>query len=236
MNRLNSALLLCVVVACSPAPPNPVTADEDDAEAIETEAQLESLSGADVDTQVEFGEPVGNAPGRLASSLDALAVDTKFGHFAFPETSAALGDAGRYRDTGRVVQLRTEAAAAFVAMQQAARDEGVNLVPISGFRTSAYQDGLFERAVGRYGSPEEAAVWVAPPGYSEHHTGLAIDIGDLNHPETDVEVPFETTPAFDWLKHNADRFGFELSFPDGNPQGVSYEPWHWRFIGELSTR
>ena len=77
-------------------------------------------------------------------------------------------------------------------------------------------------------------MWVAPPGYSEHHTGLALDIGDLDHPETDVEVSFEETPAFEWLKNNADRFGFELSFPVGNPQGVSYEPWHWRFVGELS--
>ncbi|MCE2424014.1 MAG: M15 family metallopeptidase [Pseudomonadales bacterium] len=166
---------------------------------------------------------------------EPMTEDTKFGHFAFAETSAALGDAGGYRDTGRVVQLRTEAADAFVAMQAAAQDVGVHLVPISGYRTVGYQDGLFGRAIDRYGTPEEAAVWVAPPGYSEHHTGLAIDIGDLDHPEADVEVSFEATPAFDWLKNNADRFGFELSFPDGNPQGVSYEPWHWRFIGELAT-
>lgn len=201
MNRSSSAVLLCVVAACSPAPPNPITADDD---------------GADQTIEAE-------AP---------LAVDTKFGHFAFAETSAPLGDAGGYRDTGRVVQLRTEAAAAFVAMQQAARDEGVSLVPISGYRTLAYQDGLFGRAINRYGSPGEAAVWVAPPGYSEHHTGLALDIGDLDRPETDVEVSFEATPAFEWLKNHAGRFGFELSFPEGNPQGVSYEPWHWRFIGE----
>lgn len=204
MIRSIPALSLCVVVACSPAPPNPVTAEDEGADpAIKSEAPI--------------------------------TVDTKFGHFAFAETSAALGDAGGYRDTGRVVQLRTEAADAFVAMQKAAGDEGVSLVPISGYRTFAYQDGLFGRAINRYGSPEEAAVWVAPPGYSEHHTGLALDIGDLDRPETDVEVSFEETPVFEWLKNNADRFGFELSFPVGNPQGVSYEPWHWRFVGEIDA-
>ena len=157
--------------------------------------------------------------------------ETLFGHLAYEETDEPLGDAGRYRDTGRVVQLRAEAARAFRAMQTAARESGVELVPISGYRTRGYQEGLFTRAVGKYGSKESAARWVAPPGYSEHHSGLAIDIGALESPETDVETTFEDTPAFIWLKENAHRFGFEISFPRDNPQGVSYEPWHWRYTG-----
>ena len=158
-----------------------------------------------------------------------------FGHFAFEETVAPLGDAGLYRDTGRVVQLHVEASEAFHAMQKAARGGGVQLTPISGFRTLGYQNGLFSRAIRKYGSPESAARWVAPPGYSEHHTGLALDIGDLDRPETDVETTFEDTPAFLWLKDNAHRFRFEISFPKDNPQGVSYEPWHWRFTGATET-
>ena len=157
--------------------------------------------------------------------------DTLFGHFAFPETAGPLADVGNYRETGRVVQLRHDAAEAFRAMQEAARQDGVHLVPVSGLRTMAYQEGLFSRAIDRYGTPQEAALWVAPPGYSEHHTGLALDIGDLDRPETDVETSFEQTASFGWLRNNADRFQFELSFPDGNLQGVSYEPWHWRFVG-----
>lgn len=157
--------------------------------------------------------------------------DSLFGHLAYEETGMPLADAGRYRDTGRVVQLRVEAARAFQAMQAAARLAGVELVPISGYRTRGYQEGLFSRAVGRYGSKQSAARWVAPPGYSEHHTGLALDIGALERPDTDVEATFEDTPAFAWLKENADRFGFEISFPRDNPQGVSYEPWHWRYTG-----
>ena len=155
--------------------------------------------------------------------------DTLHGHLAYEETDGPLAAAGRYRDTGRVVQLRPDAARAFRAMQTAARQAGVELVPISGYRTKGYQEGLFSRAVRRYGSAESAARWVAPPGYSEHHSGLAIDIGALESPESDVETTFEDTPAFAWLKDNAHRFGFEISFPKGNPQGVSYEPWHWRY-------
>ena len=158
-------------------------------------------------------------------------MDSLHGHLAYAETDAPLGDAGRYRDTGRVVQLRAEAAASFRAMQQAAREAGVNITPISGFRTKRYQDGLFSRAIGKYGSTQSAARWVAPPGYSEHHSGLAVDIGDTDRPEADVETTFEDTPAFRWLEENAHRFEFELSFPKGNAQGVSYEPWHWRYTG-----
>ncbi|MDE0420995.1 MAG: D-alanyl-D-alanine carboxypeptidase family protein [Gammaproteobacteria bacterium] len=164
-------------------------------------------------------------------ALVVTPMDSLHGHLAYEETDAPLADAGRYRDTGRVVQLRAEAAASFRAMQRAAREAGVNITPISGFRTKRYQDGLFSRAIGKYGSTESAARWVAPPGYSEHHSGLALDIGDADRPETDVETAFEDTPAFRWLAKNARRFEFELSFPKGNPQGVSYEPWHWRYTG-----
>jgi LAS superfamily LD-carboxypeptidase LdcB len=49
---------------------------------------------------------------------------------------------------------------------------------------------------------------------------------------TDLQVSFETTAAFRWLQQNAARFGFEMSFPRSSPQTVSYEPWHWRFVGD----
>jgi zinc D-Ala-D-Ala carboxypeptidase len=75
----------------------------------------------------------------------------------------------------------------------------------------------------------------APPGYSEHHTGYAVDIGDGSLPATDLEVSFETTPAFKWLQKKAAHYNFELSFPKNNPQGVSYEPWHWRFVGDRNS-
>ena len=71
----------------------------------------------------------------------------------------------------------------------------------------------------------------APPGFSEHSTGYAVDLGDGRNPATNLSPSFDTTAAFHWLRANANRFHFALSFPEGNRQGVSYEPWHWRFEG-----
>lgn len=161
----------------------------------------------------------------------------KFGHRPFVEApSSSLENVGHYRDTGRVVQMRSRAAQAFLKMVAAARTDGVGIVPISGFRPIAYQKSLFSRAVKRYGTEQKAARWVAPPGYSEHATGWALDVGDQSHRATDIEPTFKSTPAFRWLSSNAQRFGFELSFPLDNPQGVNHEPWHWRFIGTDEAR
>jgi zinc D-Ala-D-Ala carboxypeptidase len=149
-----------------------------------------------------------------------------YGHFPYTEAKSnelvAVGDGS--------VLLHFEAAAAYEQMVQAARADGVNLVPISGFRDTQLQTELFEAQTVRRGSKTAAAKISAPPGHSEHHTGYAIDLGDGQYPETDVEVSFEQTPAFNWLRQRASQFGFELSFPPGNAQGVSYEPWHWRFV------
>ena len=161
----------------------------------------------------------------------------RYGHRAYAEARAEeLKPAGKYRDTGRVVQLVAPAAAAFQKMQGAAAEDGVKLVPISGFRTREYQAGLFARGVKRHGSEECAARWVAPPGYSEHHTGLALDVGDEARRDCDVEMCFKKTAAHEWLQKNAARFGFELSFPAGRDSGPAFEPWHWRYVGDDASR
>lgn len=138
---------------------------------------------------------------------------------------------GEYRRSGRKVKMRADAAAALKDLFSQAHADGVAIIPISGFWTVAYQEMLFQKAVAKYGSEETAVRWVARPGQSEHHTGLAIDLGDEESPASDVELPFEQTKAFHWLQDNAATFGFEMSYPRNNPRGVNYEPWHWRFIG-----
>jgi D-alanyl-D-alanine carboxypeptidase len=121
-------------------------------------------------------------------------------------------------------------------MSQAARSAGVILTPISGFRTVQQQEQLFfSIGAQRNQTPAERAAVSAPPGHSEHHTGYAIDIGDGKVPATNLQTNFENTQAYKWLEANAARFGFELSFPPDNPQGVSYEPWHWRFVGDRDS-
>ncbi len=74
----------------------------------------------------------------------------------------------------------------------------------------------------------------APPGYSEHSTGFAIDIGDYMQRETDFEVEFEDTDAFKWLQRHAAKYHFKLSF-NRNNEYIDYEPWHWRYEGSIEA-
>lgn len=155
----------------------------------------------------------------------------------FPEPKESeLVVVGAYRQTGREVKLRSEAARALLDLMAQARAAGVSVIPISGFRTVAYQESLFKKAVAKYGSEDAAVRWVGRPGHSEHHTGLVVDLGEEESPDCDVEPPFESTRAFHWLQNHAARFGFELSYPRGNARGVHYEPWHWRYVGTPEAR
>lgn len=134
------------------------------------------------------------------------------------------------------IKMRKAAAIKFQAMSQAARNAGVILSPISAFRSVKEQNQLFfEIGAQRNQTPAERAALSAPPGHSEHHTGYAIDIGDGQVPATNLQTTFENTSAFLWLQANAAKFGFEMSFPKDNIQGVSYEPWHWRFVGDSDS-
>ena len=136
---------------------------------------------------------------------------------------------------GRIL-LRKKAADKFLQMQADARRQGIILSAISGFRTVSEQEYLFfEIKAQRAQDASKRAEVSAPPGYSEHHTGYAIDIGDGNVPSTNLSTSFEQTKAFKWLMQNAPRYSFELSFPKDNLQGISYEPWHWRYVGDTHS-
>jgi D-alanyl-D-alanine carboxypeptidase len=132
--------------------------------------------------------------------------------------------------------LRLEAARAFQAMQRAAAADGVDLRLLSAFRSLALQKQLFfDVKADRNQDARTRARVSAPPGFSEHSTGYAVDLGDGRLPATNLSQDFERSPAFLWLSANANRFHFTLSFPRGNPQGVSYEPWHWRYEGSTEA-
>ncbi len=162
-----------------------------------------------------------------------------FGHLPYPEANpqdlmiiASYSQA----EEERFERLQQEAGLALLRMIDAARWDGIWLVPVSGFRDQERQRMLFERQVSWRGSAQEAARSVAPPGYSEHHTGYAIDLADGLSQTGDIDLNFKDTAAFRWLTRHARRFGFELSFPPDNPQGVAFEPWHWRYIGSPHAR
>ncbi|WP_028450653.1 M15 family metallopeptidase [Chitinibacter tainanensis] len=126
---------------------------------------------------------------------------------------------------GRVWQLTPAAAAAWLAMQAAAANAGIELRIASAYRASSRQVELIERKLALGQSIEDILQVLAPPGCSEHHTGRAIDIYSPGGPV--VEEAFEDTAAFAWLQAHAGEFGFTLSFPRANPYGYVYEPWHW---------
>lgn len=127
----------------------------------------------------------------------------------------------------RAQWLEANAAAAWRRMQRAAAADGVPLQLVSAFRSVAYQAGIVARKLGRGESLEEILRVNAAPGYSEHHSGRALDLTTPGYPA--LEPAFEDSPAFAWLDANARRFGFTLSYPRDNPHGIAYEPWHWRF-------
>jgi len=159
--------------------------------------------------------------------------DTLLGHFAYAE--APLGELAPIVDDGSI-KMRKAAAKAYREMTAAAQQAGVTLVPISGCRSLEDQHKLYFVIQAERGQvPTERAKVSAPPGYSEHHTGYAVDIGDANVPAMNLNPDFDKTPAYRWLQANAARYSFELSFPKGNKQGVSYEPWHWRYVGDMQS-
>lgn len=134
----------------------------------------------------------------------------------------ALAGLDRYR---RALWLEADAARAWRAMQRAAREAGVGLDAISGYRSHDYQLGIFERKLARGQSVDAILTVNAAPGFSEHHSGQALDIGTPGEPP--AEESFERTAAFAWLTTHADAFGFHMSYPRDNPHGIVYEPWHW---------
>lgn len=183
-----------------------------------------------VTAAVVFQQPLRRwlAPPPVAGLDARLSADGRLlGHFPYAEAASA--------DLVTIapgLQLHREAAQALLAMQRAAAADGVELVVLSAFRSLELQKDLFfDVKSERAQSARERAQVSAPPGFSEHSTGYALDLGDGRDPTADLSPSFAGTDAFRWLQNHAARYHFVLSFPENNPQGVAYEPWHWRFEG-----
>jgi D-alanyl-D-alanine carboxypeptidase len=128
-------------------------------------------------------------------------------------------------DLGRDCRLAPAAAQAWRIMQKQARTSGVELTPLSGFRSVERQTEIVRGKLALGEPIDEVLKSIAAPGYSEHHTGRAIDIGTPG--VLPLEEVFANTAAFAWLMRHAQHFGFHLSFPKDNRHGFVYEPWHW---------
>ena len=141
---------------------------------------------------------------------------------------------------GQVRKMRPEAAEALREMFAACKEEtGKTLLSISGYRSYAKQDGLFQHKLRNVKkNVAKAMEYVAPPGASEHQTGLAMDIGQKN--KAHLEVSFRDTEGGKWCAENCWRFGFILRYGEGEEwesiTGYKYEPWHFRYVGKEYAR
>ncbi|MFR3092802.1 MAG: M15 family metallopeptidase [Eggerthella lenta] len=126
-------------------------------------------------------------------------------------------------------------------MLTAAEAAGTHPIICSSFRTYDYQENLFENRIERAEreehlegteAEEAAAFWVAPPGASEHQTGLAVDIVDADYLELDEGQ--EETATQQWLMIHCAEYGFILRYPTDKSAttGIGYEPWHYRYVGK----
>jgi zinc D-Ala-D-Ala carboxypeptidase len=223
MKRVTAVLAVLVIVACAdPAP---------------------SSSAAQQPPPAERPVPPPAAP-------PTPSVTRLYGHFPYAEAPRDVLRAGACSGAGERRLLRPDAADALARMREAARRDGVALNPSSCFRTVASQRALFNCInissgagcrSGRQLDPAKRAEAVAPPGHSEHHTGFAIDFVPTR---ADVEpgvcptaeactlkAAFGRSRSGRWLAAHAHEHGFEQSFFANSGQGVTVEPWHYRFVG-----
>ncbi len=135
---------------------------------------------------------------------------------------------------GQVRQMREEAAAALEEMYAACLEEtGAQLISVSGFRSYSKQEKLYKAKLQRVNGREDLAQeYVAPPGASEHHLGLAMDIGQQSKPT--LTEKFAETEGGIWARENCWRFGFILRYGAEweDITGYKYEPWHFRYVGK----
>ena len=133
--------------------------------------------------------------------------------------------------TGMSQSMRNDAATALEEMFAAAKQDGIYLSTVSGYRSYSKQSTLYDRKVKSAGV-ETANSLVALPGSSEHQLGLAMDVSQSS--DSSLTSKFANTAEGKWVALNAHRFGFIVRYPLGMEEitGYSYEPWHLRYVGQ----
>mgnify|MGYP000025074247 FL=1 len=131
------------------------------------------------------------------------------------------------------MQLVREAKEAFETLSEDAKKEGMNIIAMSSYRSYDYQVNLYDNYVATDGK-EAADTYSARAGYSEHQTGLAVDV----YNKVLSYTSFEETEEFNWMQENAYKYGFILRFPKDkvNITGYQYESWHYRYVGKEAAK
>jgi D-alanyl-D-alanine carboxypeptidase len=161
---------------------------------------------------------------KLHTELGIPADYGQVGSLPFYPESTELVEVG-LNLVGRMQSLTPIAAEAWRGMVRGGAGEGIQLLIVSGYRSFDYQAGLIRRKIAAGQAIDEILTVNAAPGFSQHHTGAAIDIASPGSPLLTEE--FETSAAFSWLNENAAAFGFSMTYPRDNAFGFIYEPWHW---------
>ena len=163
---------------------------------------------------------------QIANILRELGISEKYGNRRPVPEATELVPVGP-DIYGREQKLAPDAAAAWLKLKTTAGHDGLTLLMVLAFRSVAYQQELIERKLQAGQKLEQVLRVSAAPGYSEHHTGRAIDVTSQSCKPLTEE--FEQTSEFDWLVRRAKDFGFTMTYPRNNKFGVIYEPWHWTF-------
>jgi len=142
-------------------------------------------------------------------------------------TEAVCLEVAEMGSDGREYLLTSPAAKAWRKLKISANRDNISLYIVSAFRSVERQAEIVRNKLFSGKTVEEILAVSSPPGFSEHHTGCAVDIASPGSPL--LEIEFEKSAAFRWLETNANNFGFYLSFPRDNDSGYQYEPWHWCF-------
>ena len=126
--------------------------------------------------------------------------------------------------------MQPETLLAWHQMKEAAAIDNIELQLVSAFRSVEYQCAIFQQKLKKGIVLSEILKVNAVPGFSEHHSGKALDLATPG--DKPLEESFELTDAFNWLVRNAHQFNFSLSYPRDNPWGIAYEPWHWAWVAD----
>ncbi|NIM70802.1 MAG: GNAT family N-acetyltransferase [Xanthomonadales bacterium] len=170
--------------------------------------------------QTRFGRRVGLLSRRLGIPLDYGARH----RLALQPEARSLVGIGRDLH-GREQRMLPEAARAWQKLRRAATADGVELQLVSAYRSAGYQASIIERKLHAGQSMDAILRVSAAPGYSEHHSGRALDLSCPGFEP--LHEAFEDSEAFEWLSTLAPDYGFHMTFPRNNRHGLAYEPWHW---------
>ncbi len=163
--------------------------------------------------------------------FNPLMIVNKYNYVSRDFTPSNLVKVDKFAINGMLLEENCKLA--FIEMASKALEDNMNLRAVSTYRTYDYQNNLYNNYVKNDGV-EEADTYSARPGFSEHHTGLALDIDNIKTSYTN----FLKTEEFIWMMNNAYKYGFILRYPEDKVEitGYMYEPWHYRFVGvEIAT-